>query len=122
MRISDWSSDVCSSDLLRHLAGAASPVTALGCQTMKSCWLGNSAAAQNASQSSPGAFVAKSALVQGSCPFDIWLVVSRRSEEHTSELQSLMRISYAVFCLKKKTTPITEVTHPLYNSNNTYRN
>src|SRR3546814_7534482 len=28
--------------------------------------------------------------------------VSRRSEEHTSELQSLMRISYAVFCLKKK--------------------
>src|SRR3546814_5667419 len=30
-----------------------------------------------------------------------------RSEEHTSELQSLMRISYAVFCLKKKTYPIT---------------
>src|SRR3546814_3440463 len=30
--------------------------------------------------------------------------VSRRSEEHTSELQSLMRISYAVFCLKKKNT------------------
>src|SRR3546814_7453423 len=29
-----------------------------------------------------------------------------RSEEHTSELQSLMRISYAVFCLKKKTSPI----------------
>src|SRR3546814_2005550 len=29
-----------------------------------------------------------------------------RSEEHTSELQSLMRISYAVFCLKKKKTPI----------------
>src|SRR3546814_5827666 len=33
----------------------------------------------------------------------------RRSEEHTSELQSLMRISYAVFCLKKKTT--TTYTH-----------
>src|SRR3546814_4468782 len=31
-------------------------------------------------------------------------VVDVRSEEHTSELQSLMRISYAVFCLKKKTT------------------
>src|SRR3546814_6839952 len=30
------------------------------------------------------------------------LIPSRRSEEHTSELQSLMRISYAVFCLKKK--------------------
>src|SRR3546814_5102392 len=31
-------------------------------------------------------------------------VIALRSEEHTSELQSLMRISYAVFCLKKKTT------------------
>src|SRR3546814_4349512 len=31
----------------------------------------------------------------------------RRSEEHTSELQSLMRTSYAVFCLKKKTQPVT---------------
>src|SRR3546814_3959063 len=31
-----------------------------------------------------------------------WSVGSERSEEHTSELQSLMRISYAVFCLKKK--------------------
>src|SRR3546814_4634469 len=37
---------------------------------------------------------------------------SRRSEEHTSELQSLMRISYAVFCLKKKNTyHITHSTH-----------
>src|SRR3546814_6791173 len=37
-----------------------------------------------------------------------------RSEEHTSELQSLMRISYAVFCLKKKTThsPNTHTTRP----------
>src|SRR3546814_9981869 len=33
--------------------------------------------------------------------------VTPRSEEHTSELQSLMRISYAVFCLKKKTIQIT---------------
>src|SRR3546814_4802521 len=33
-----------------------------------------------------------------------WYTVSPRSEEHTSELQSLMRISYAVFCLKKKKT------------------
>src|SRR3546814_1792596 len=37
--------------------------------------------------------------------------VAQRSEEHTSELQSLMRISYAVFCLKKKTTAHT--THKL---------
>src|SRR3546814_10783531 len=34
----------------------------------------------------------------------------RRSEEHTSELQSLMRISYAVFCLKKKKTDIKQLT------------
>src|SRR3546814_4443586 len=38
-----------------------------------------------------------------------------RSEEHTSELQSLMRISYAVFCLKKKTqTPLTSSNRDLY--------
>src|SRR3546814_9413987 len=36
-----------------------------------------------------------------------------RSEEHTSELQSLMRISYAVFCLKKKNRPNMTYTHPL---------
>src|SRR3546814_6622588 len=35
----------------------------------------------------------------------------RRSEEHTSELQSLMRTSYAVFCLKKKKTKITNKKH-----------
>src|SRR3546814_8988623 len=38
-------------------------------------------------------------------------VKQRRSEEHTSELQSLMRISYAVFCLKKKKTLVREVTN-----------
>src|SRR3546814_8122422 len=38
---------------------------------------------------------------------DLRVVLHRRSEEHTSELQSLMRISYAVFCLKKK-----KITHP----------
>src|SRR3546814_8216461 len=37
--------------------------------------------------------------------------VANRSEEHTSELQSLMRISYAVFCLKKKNN---QVTHKIY--------
>src|SRR3546814_8219684 len=41
---------------------------------------------------------------------------SERSEEHTSELQSLMRISYAVFCLKKKNTK----KHKHKNSNTTY--
>src|SRR3546814_6618600 len=44
----------------------------------------------------------------------------RRSEEHTSELQSLMRISYAVFCLKKKT--INKTKHVSNNRLNTYTN
>src|SRR3546814_7957470 len=35
-------------------------------------------------------------------PEEMTIVIQNRSEEHTSELQSLMRISYAVFCLKKK--------------------
>src|SRR3546814_1585692 len=38
---------------------------------------------------------------------------SQRSEEHTSELQSLMRISYAVFCLKKKKTPTDSNSIPI---------
>src|SRR3546814_2097721 len=39
-----------------------------------------------------------------------------RSEEHTSELQSLMRISYAVFCLKKKKKPRHQYRYTLYNT------
>src|SRR3546814_8621479 len=42
-----------------------------------------------------------------------------RSEEHTSELQSLMRISYAVFCLKKKNKQIQEYTKYLLQTNKT---
>src|SRR3546814_10812438 len=52
-------------------------------------------------------------------------IVSRlqagRSEEHTSELQSLMRISYAVFCLKKNTQKPTNSPHVLTNNNATQR-
>src|SRR3546814_6473782 len=44
-----------------------------------------------------------------------------RSEEHTSELQSLMRISYAVFCLKKKKKLTTKHdTNKIHNTENTY--
>src|SRR3546814_2569135 len=43
-----------------------------------------------------------------------------RSEEHTSELQSLMRISYAVFCLKKKTKPDTVNTESTRHTNSSY--
>src|SRR3546814_5232328 len=42
---------------------------------------------------------------------DLLLASDARSEEHTSELQSLMRISYAVFCLKKKTQKTTNKTN-----------
>src|SRR3546814_5825690 len=38
-------------------------------------------------------------------PYHLFPPIDERSEEHTSELQSLMRISYAVFCLKKKKKP-----------------
>src|SRR3546814_6297487 len=62
------------------------------------------------------AFSGNGRLVNGGQPFDD-LSISRhgdscRSEEHTSELQSLMRTSYAVLCLKKKKRP-TQTTHLL---------
>src|SRR3546814_10741517 len=49
----------------------------------------------------------------------VGVTTRKRSEEHTSELQSLMRISYAVFCLKKKTHnttlhTLTPITSPIY--------
>src|SRR3546814_2178340 len=56
--------------------------------------------------SSPGAALALLEVIEGnvSSMRKFPDILDRRSEEHTSELQSLMRISYAVFCLKKKTT------------------
>src|SRR3546814_2617411 len=44
----------------------------------------------------------QTSMQSGKSIYDGWISDSDRSEEHTSELQSLMRISYAVFCLKKK--------------------
>src|SRR3546814_2865756 len=54
----------------------------------------------------PATRSARRAALQGwiHAPLDMQAFVDARSEEHTSELQSLMRISYAVFCLKKKKT------------------
>src|SRR3546814_1543680 len=51
---------------------------------------------------------------RGSAPPAIGVDHPDRSEEHTSELQSLMRISYAVFCLKKKKDHTDTDTQPLY--------
>src|SRR3546814_9680208 len=90
MRISDWSSDVCSSDLI-------------GMQPF-----GMRARDVEADHRAPGM------AHDEELPLSIMLEKvgneflpirgHPRSEEHTSELQSLMRISYAVFCLKKKKT------------------
>src|SRR3546814_9056365 len=81
MRISDWSSDVCSSDLARARCTVASAVWPV------------------APSSSRQSFI--------SCRAGPW-TSKARSEEHTSELQSLMRNSYAVFCLKNKKKSLHE--------------
>src|SRR3546814_9710420 len=86
MRISDWSSDVCSSDL----APSRSIETSAPCAPLGTSALIAVSAAR---------CIDRSSVVHTSSGA---LVSSIRSEEHTSELQSLMRISYAVFCLKKK--------------------
>src|SRR3546814_8690948 len=100
MRISDWSSDVCSSDL----------VIATGLLVLMAALFFVARAFEPAH---PGLgylrSFAEAAMVGGLAD---WFAVTAlfrhplglpiRSEEHTSELQSLMRISYAVFCLKKK--------------------
>src|SRR3546814_2913909 len=94
MRISDWSSDVCSSDLTgvrggrilhpdqNRLSGGLSGMTDLMVDAPPSGARYPSLAGKRVIVSGGGSGI--------------------RSEEHTSELQSLMRISYAVFCLKKK--------------------
>src|SRR3546814_5804653 len=114
MRISDWSSDVCSSDL-RHACRARH-----GRHLQHPC--GDAAVARRAPDDlddddcvaswvclpgctdAPGTSGEIDQCSITSVPIWRWPspAAVRRSEEHTSELQSLMRISYAVFCLKKK--------------------
>src|SRR3546814_4775307 len=112
MRISDWSSDVCSSDLKRHrlapqgvndmmiiddmamLAGAIGPASLQGHE-------------QRAADKDIKTIIVKphpQPLADQPGRYGVEDLPQRRSEEHTSELQSLLRISYAVFCLKKKKT------------------
>src|SRR3546814_3747631 len=55
----------------------------------------------------PGAAVVDIEISEGDPSVSRYVASCGRSEEHTSELQSLMRISYAVFCLKKKQTTRT---------------
>src|SRR3546814_1880340 len=84
MRISDWSSDVCSSDL--SLKARITSRFQLGASLLLS------------HNVLPLTVSALRSMTDSSSR----ITAGKRSEEHTSELQSLMRISYAVFCLKKK--------------------
>src|SRR3546814_4182258 len=104
MRISDWSSDVCSSDLLHPPVNDA---IGLCGQSGSKAHLTEEGTATAAPYSSDeiSRHANRSELVDSALDFALQLLAFAfhfRSEEHTSELQSLMRISYAVFCLKKK--------------------
>src|SRR3546814_5786314 len=124
MRISDWRSDVCSSDLLHQqldagienaLGLAADPeqgnvVTILNrgadFARAKGANVKLLMEARDGGRINVMTETSPSKVEPGSLVLD---TRDGRSEEHTSELQSLMRISYAVFCLKKKnTTPQTK--------------
>src|SRR3546814_6366496 len=116
MRISDWSSDVCSSDLPYADQTGQVPVRVEfpdGVTGVLRSYVGLQEWIWTANFEAYGAFPAR----LGSMPpgryrfcvegrsrqsFAFVPYAFCRSEEHTSELQSLMRISYAVFCLKKK--------------------
>src|SRR3546814_9821416 len=123
MRISDWSSDVCSSDLL---AVAAVTVDfaydfrgngwlSLAPQAGDTRWRVTSPwphpsfqggflpVERSVSEQGFTATYRVGNLALGQSLVSTGAPEGNRSEEHTSELQSLMRISYAVFCLKKKT-------------------
>src|SRR3546814_7844383 len=99
MRISDWSSDVCSSDLPATISQPAQRIGE-GSGRRRRGIGGRPKPGDHfsvpASLRQPGKTVPAESVARGPGSIN-W-----RSEEHTSELQSLMRISYAVFCLKKK--------------------
>src|SRR3546814_8078239 len=116
MRISDWSSDVCSSDLLGKRSSVQGDYFAGRIFLMSFFWtiqtcesqcthLGDSFCpiaryADISALSANGLFVRRYKGIAGHRSFKAWPCLNlKRSEEHTSELQSLMRISYAVFCL-----------------------
>src|SRR3546814_7404622 len=103
MRISDWSSDVCSSDLISAIQPGQAIKTVFRSQPLFVRHLtpkeiAEADAVPLGDLRDPQTLEERTA--EGKKE---WLItMGVRSEEHTSELQSLMRISYAVFCLKKK--------------------
>src|SRR3546814_4415840 len=108
MRISDWSSDVCSSDLSTIRVQFQTPGQAARNGVRCGLFRGSLVATKRpmASLASwrenmPLRLTRRDVNTQRGITL-IELLVALRSEEHTSKLQSLMRISYAVFCLKKK--------------------
>src|SRR3546814_9659797 len=114
MRISDWSSDVCSSDLRDYIRCEADlragRIASFDACNQSFVTTGRRAGnpdlkAETSTTWTIGTVleppVFNSGHLRTTFTMDFWQV---RSEEHTSELQSLMRISYAVFCLKKKKT------------------
>src|SRR3546814_7384212 len=105
MRISDWSSDVCSSDLgvvgktlRRQLRLRDFPQRLFHYRQARPAF----DAAMAAQHALDVAVEDREAVAPGLGQDRAGGAAADRSEEHTSELQSLMRISYAVFCLKKK--------------------
>src|SRR3546814_2352329 len=108
MRISDWSSDVCSSDLHRLIGDDAADGVGIGItgavavpdEELLLLVFGRGIGLGDVKGDGAFAQGFKDRLGQRG-------ETQARSEEHTSELQSLMRNSYAVFCLKKKNTSST---------------
>src|SRR3546814_3781957 len=101
MRISDWSSDVCSSDLPRA-DGCRFTVHFAGDRHDVRLRMPGRHNAMNALAAIAAARAVNIPVAQSVAALADFAGLARRSEEHTSELQSLMRISYAVFCLKKQ--------------------
>src|SRR3546814_4172006 len=100
MRISDWSSDVCSGTLPNRR------ILLMSCRPLALFFLAATALLSACGDGKDGNNE------QAVAMRDMEVVDgTARSEEHTSELQSLMRISYAVICLKKKI--YTMSTHPI---------
>src|SRR3546814_2789958 len=110
MRISDWSSDVCSSDLFQLGEPAARLRDHRLRQTGQRRDLQAEAAVGGAVLDRMHEHQRLAAVLRAVLDRVQVHVGDARSEEHTSELQSLMRISYAVFCLKKNTTPAQSAT------------